>query len=703
MSNSRETPTTWARALVTVGGVALFLLALLAVFQRDELREGPFTLHLLVLVACSAFTRRFGIRSPPNGFASFNLGVVLIALLLWGWEFAVLAGSLGTITGDLLFRRLRHQNALSALAQVSFGTGAAGLLYDWIGGITGAGVLTVSNLGPLIAAIVVLPVVVVSTSYLGVALSRVRDRVELRLALRWQAVVSAAGAALAIGWVSLVTSGLPPAPTWVLALVLLSAGWLVYWVLHTAVGADELRLVERLARAIAGDVNIDRAFARIQELTGHLVPWDNMGFARYDRSNHEMTLLVDTATEEPLRFDADTGLTGEAVRSGKPALTNQDTRIERVLPEGESPGSEVVIPLYHGNELVGIWSVRHSDPTMYRATDAAALNQLGPQLALSLALSAMITPMAESSPRTAEYLRQLTTASKAIMGAADVVVEGATRAETEAKRAAGRLEEARHALTELVENAGYTLHAASEAQTANRAISQSAAGVREASGRAAEQLTQLLDTLQEGTAEVGRLRSSAEEVEQFSDTIGQIANQTKLLALNATIEAARTGAYGKGFAVVAEQVRKLAEQSGEASRNMGHSAQDTRRVIDRAQRVLEELGGRLNDVVQASQQWGGELDTVASRAEAAQAAGERFVHGPQQNMTLAEQAKQVLADAVAAATSSANEAAEVAAAAENQRRAIDELSRGARELNSLADQLNRRTELIRGNDDQTSS
>src|SRR2546426_10883577 len=111
--------------------------------------------------------------------------------------------------------------------------------------------------------------------------------------------------------------------------------------------------------------------------------------------------------------------------------------------------------------------------------------------------------------------------------------------------------------------------------------------------------------------------------EKFSETIGFIANQTNLRARNATIEAARAGVHGRGFAVVADEVHKLAEASGREARNVGKSAQETRRALDRAAQLLERVCGDLGDVVRSSTDWVQDLTRIAEAAGGTARAGKQ--------------------------------------------------------------------------------
>lgn len=687
---------TTTRTLVALGGLAFAVAAFVVTLRHPETQTGADTLAFLILGAAAALSRRLGVALPGKGFASFILAVVLIALLLQGWAFAVLVACVGIPVGDLLLRRLKGRETLATTAHVALATGLTGVVYAALGGQTGADAVSSHNLLPIAAAVLLLPAIANATFYLELAFSGLLPRIDVKLTMRWESVVSAAGAALAIGWVALVTSDVTPSAAAALAAVLLGTGWLAYWIIQRAVHTDELALVQGLAGAVAAEVDIARSFARIQELTRQLVPWEHMGFARYDPATDEVELLADTGVAERRRFDANRGLTGDARRRGGPVVANARTRSGMVVQEGEWAGSEILIPLYQGDQLVGVWSVRHSDDTMYREADGELLNLLAPQLALSLALSGLLRPMAESSARTAESVERLRTATEEIAGAATTVAQSAAQAESQAETAAKRVEAAAAALVELSESIEATLAAVAQTLQANETTAHTAVEVQEASGRAAGQLTELTTTIAEGAAEVDRLRDAAENVERFSETIAQIANQTNLLALNATIEAARTGVHGRGFAVVADEVRKLAEQSARAAREMGRGGQDNRRVIDRAARTLEDLNSRLAALSNASREWSRELTEVVSTANAARSAGTRMEAGPKRNRELADQARDVLAEASSAAKGSASAAEDVASASREQQRAIAELSRGVGELTALADQLAQGVRLMGG-------
>ncbi|MGD0019580.1 MAG: methyl-accepting chemotaxis protein [Candidatus Limnocylindrales bacterium] len=109
------------------------------------------------------------------------------------------------------------------------------------------------------------------------------------------------------------------------------------------------------------------------------------------------------------------------------------------------------------------------------------------------------------------------------------------------------------------------------------AVDQTSSGMR-----------RIRDTVETTTARVTELGAKSDQIGAIVETIDDIAEQTNLLALNAAIEAARAGEQGKGFAVVADEVRKLAERSSRATKEIAALIAEVQSETERAVKAMDE-------------------------------------------------------------------------------------------------------------------
>ena len=119
-------------------------------------------------------------------------------------------------------------------------------------------------------------------------------------------------------------------------------------------------------------------------------------------------------------------------------------------------------------------------------------------------------------------------------------------------------------------------------------------------------------TIDDLGADIRRLGQNSDQIGDIVKVIDRIAEQTNLLALNAAIEAARAGEHGRGFAVVASEIRKLADGSVQATKEIAGHIHSTQSVVAQVTEAMTRLNERLEESVTSTDSASGALRDIVT-------------------------------------------------------------------------------------------
>ncbi len=251
--------------------------------------------------------------------------------------------------------------------------------------------------------------------------------------------------------------------------------------------------------------------------------------------------------------------------------------------------------------------------------------------AASEELSTNSSQMAQSAEAMSGQSRAVTSAGQDLSSNMATMTSAAKHVSTSASDVAQAIEQMNASVAEVAQNC------AKETEIAHHASNQAG----------------------EARAIMGKLNDSAMEIGKVVGVISGIADQTNLLALNATIEAASAGEAGKGFAVVANEVKELARQSAQATKQISRQIEVMQENTQVAVKAIGEIAGVVDQIHQIS-------NTIAAAVE-------------EQSATTHEIAKTV--SGVSVATT------DMAKSIQNSARGADEVSQNIQGVNMASQQV----------------
>jgi methyl-accepting chemotaxis protein len=257
------------------------------------------------------------------------------------------------------------------------------------------------------------------------------------------------------------------------------------------------------------------------------------------------------------------------------------------------------------------------------AENAASLGAASGQLASAAEqagqatnqIAATVQQVAKGTAQQSESVTHTASSVEQMAQAIDGVAKGAREQAAAVTSASGVTSQLSTMIQEISGTAQAQAKGAAEAVNITRDSSLTVEKTVQGMQRIQAKVNQTSQTVQE-------MGQRSDQIGMIVETIDDIASQTNLLALNAAIEAARAGEHGKGFAVVADEVRKLAEKSAGATKEIAGLVKSIQDTVSDAVQAMKESASEVENGVTLANQSGQALGSILDSVVDGQKSGE---------------------------------------------------------------------------------